>query len=160
MWNKLTIGTLGTCLCGMLLACGMSSRGEAIAFNDSLVKASKKSDDALRTLSDRAKTAATGDPVQIAAFKKAAMETKQTVAAARAEAKAVKVLSKQSAKDFYDAEVKYFDMREQSIEDFSEMIRLIEDKKMDPFVRSQKLMDIAKKTDAEELRVVNLLRAA
>jgi len=160
MWNKLAIGTLGTCLCGLLLACGMSSRGDAVTFNDSIAKPNGRVDNAIKGLVDRMSAAIKGNPGAVAEFKKAITDAKQTLATAKAEVKAIKVLPKQSAKDFYDAELKYLAMREKNIDDFGEMVRVFEDNNMNQFAKNQKVIEIANKIDADEKKDLTPLQAA
>lgn len=161
MWNKLAVGTLGTCLCGLLLACaGLSGRGDAVAFNDGIAKANANCDGSVKTLVDRMAAAIKGNPADVAAFKKAIGDAKQTLASTRAQVKALKVLPKQSAKDFYDAELKYLDMREKNIADFDEMARVLENAQMNQFAKATKVQEIANRIEADEKKELTALQTA
>jgi hypothetical protein len=160
MWKKFANMTLGICLCSILLACGMAGRGDAVTFNDSIAKSNSKCDNAVKGLVDQMSAGIRGQPGAVAAFKKGVADAKQTVNTAKAEVQAIKVLPKQSAKDFYDAEIKYLAMREKNIDDFGEMVRMLEDNNMNQAIRSQKIIALATKIEDDEKKALAVLQAA
>lgn len=161
MGMKFIVGPLVICLCGLLLACGsLSGSGDAVAFNNSIAGANSKCDEAIKKISDHELGALSGNAGELTTFKKVIAEAKQSVAAARVEVQGLKVPSKQSSKDFYTAELKYLDMREQNVADFSEMVRILEDKTTGLAAKTTKLRQLEDKVIADEKRELDALHLA
>jgi hypothetical protein len=160
MLRKVVAGILLVSFGALLLACGAMGTQEALDFNQKIVAANQRLEAAGKKLGDHAHGAGAGNQAELAALKKAYEELKQTLVSVRTEVQGLKVPSKQSAKDFHAAELKYLDAMEKVIADFGEMIRVLEDRTLNPADKITKLEVIQKRLDAAEKANVGQLETA
>jgi aromatic ring hydroxylase len=143
-----------------LAGCNGSTK-DALAFNQAIVNANQKLASAGQELGQAIGRAAAGGPAEIAQAKQLYDQTKQVMQQVKADIQAVHVPSSSTAQALHDADQKFLQGQERIIEkDFAEVIKLLEDTKMDKGERAQKLAAIFSKVGNTEQTDLASLRTA
>ena len=148
MLRRLALGALLTLSGGLLLACGALGSTEAVTFNNKIVNANKRLEQADKTFADRLKVALDGNPANVPPLKQAHEDMKQTLASVKAEVDGMKVPSKQSARDFHAAELRYLASAERIVADYGEIVRILDDRTLNVFAKQTQVQAIAARVTA------------
>ncbi len=143
-----------------LAGCGNSTK-DAVAFNQSLLSANQKLQAAGREFGEGVGRAMAGGAGDVAQLRQSYDKTRQVVQQVKADMQSVQVPSSQSAQDLYDAHQKFLQGQERMIEkDLGEVMKLLENSKLDKKERAQKVTAILTRIGSAEQADLDALKNA
>jgi hypothetical protein len=160
MRKRIALGLLTTCFCGLLIACGALGNKDAVDFNNSIANANKKLEQGGKDFGSHLSGAINGNQAEVAAMKKEYENLKALVASTKTEIQGLKVPSKQSAKDYQAAELKFLDGQEKLVGDLGEIVRIVEDRGMNALAKQSKTQPIMERIAQDEKKDLGPLQAA
>jgi hypothetical protein len=89
-----------------------------------------------------------GNPANVLPLRQAHEDMKQTLASVKAEIQGIKVPSKQSARDFHAAELRYLTKVETIVADYGEIVRILDDRTLNVFAKQTQVQAIAARVTA------------
>jgi hypothetical protein len=159
--------TRNTCLAAIallsltsLVGCGNSTQ-EALAFNQKIVSANQKLSAAGQEFGQSVGRAVAGGPAEAAQSRQLYNKARQAVKDVKAEMQSVQVPSSNAARALYEAHQKFLDSQEHMIDkDFGELVKVLEDSKMDKSEKAQKIEAVITRAGKVEQSDLETLKAA
>jgi hypothetical protein len=143
-----------------LVGCGPSTQ-ELAAFNQKIVTANQRLATVGQEFGESVGRAITGGPADAAQSRQLYNKARQTVKDVKAEMQTLQVPPSNSARGLYDAYQKFLDSQERMMEkDFGEIVKLLEDSKMNQVEKAQKIEAIADRDGKVEQTDLTALKAA
>jgi hypothetical protein len=134
---------------------------EAKQFNDALVNANKRLENAGRDFGLAVGPAVAGNEVNLFQVRRTYNQLVQTLNEVKADMRALKVPPSQSARAFYDAHQRALAGQEQMVQnDLGEIVRLVEDPRMNKAARAQRIQEIMQRSTKREQEDLEPLRTA
>jgi hypothetical protein len=136
-------------LCTPLLGCS-DPKNDARELNVRLNFVDDQLNDAVKEFSTHLAGALAGDKDVVLALRKAYKKMKETLVKMKLEMEAVKVPPAPTARKFYDAVSNRVANFEKRLDDYSAIIRTVEDQSLSPEDKKEKVLSVAKRIDRGE----------